>query len=203
MNVLAVIVVVFLAVTVAGTGAGVITQITESPAAEPITPPGQGSSSPSPSGNPATPSAAVTVKATGVPTAVPTPVLTPAASLKPTVAPLQAEGAALLSGNWYGAKSVLFGVVSGEFYATGNADGTAVFSGAIKAPTFGFDNAEFNTPAVWEYLGNNQFKAVISDTETAFTCDGTTLTITLNAYTFGFVDTSMANIDIPVDLKRM
>ncbi len=126
-----------------------------------------------------------------------------AATSKPAVSDeVQKQGAELLAGNWYGDKSLMFGVVSGKFYASGAADGTATFSGAIKAPGFGYENAEFETPAVWTYLGENRFVATINEVETVFTCDGTTLTIILNAYKLGFVDTGIANIDIPVDLHR-
>lgn len=198
MNVLGVILAIIITVAVIGVTAEAITggnffvpQTDSSTPIEPTSVPSGDSSMPG--------EVQPTGPATVIPTATPTHTVAPTK----TVSPLQQEGATLLAGNWYGTKSMLFGTVSGEFYATGKTDGTATFSGVVRASSFGFDNAEFSTPATWEYLGNNQFKATISDTDTTFTCDGTTLTITLNAYKFGFVDTAIANLDIPVDLKRV
>lgn len=143
-----------------------------------------------------------------VPTAVITPTINPAQNVNPTVAPtaeiqlteLQKEGIAKLVGNWHGTESMFF-VGNGEFNAVCTDDFNAVISGTITAMG---ENYEFNLPVVWEYIGNNQFKAVSPDnTIINFTCDGSKLNLVVNPYELNLIDNSMADIDFSIDLYKV
>ena len=99
-------------------------------------------------------------------------------------------GAHLIAGEWSGTSSIPF-MVSVEFYADVEGDGTAKFSGSVTSSMFG--NHKFDTEAGWEYLGGDSFNTVIYGTDTKVTCNGNKLTFPLNPYQLGLIDDKIAD----------
>ena len=113
--------------------------------------------------------------------------------------PEMKPGAELITGKWIGKSSIPF-MVSVVFYADAHADGTAQFSGTVTSAMFG--DHVFDTPAKWEYLGENSFDVLIESTHTPVSCSGKTLTFPLNPYKLGLVDAEIANQEFVINLER-
>ena len=109
-------------------------------------------------------------------------------------------GAHLIAGEWSGTSSIPF-MVSVEFYADVEGDGTAKFSGSVTSSMFG--NHEFDTEAGWEYLGGDSFNTVIYGTDTKVTCNGNKLTFPLNPYQLGLIDDKIADQEFIISLNRI
>ena len=109
-------------------------------------------------------------------------------------------GAHLIAGKWTGTSSIPF-MVSVEFYADVEGDGTAKFSGSVTSSMFG--NHEFDTEAGWEYLGGDSFNTVIYGTDTKVTCNGNKLTFPLNPYQLGLIDDKIADQEFIISLNRI
>ena len=92
-------------------------------------------------------------------------------------------------------------MVSVEFYADVEGDGTAKFSGSVTSSMFG--NHEFDTEAGWEYLGGDSFNTVIYGTDTKVTCNGNKLTFPLNPYQLGLIDDKIADQEFIISLNRI
>ena len=144
--------------------------------------------------------------ATNTPTKQPTlsPTPNPTAAYIPTQIPAADKaGSNLLAGNWYGTKSLFFGMASAEFYLTANPDGTMKISGTANAPSAGYNNAPFSVNADWTYLGGNSFTGTADGKEISFTCDGNQVSLTANPYALGLIDSSIANMDIAIAMNRI
>ena len=109
-------------------------------------------------------------------------------------------GAHLIAGEWSGTSSIPF-MISVEFYADVEGDGTAKFSGSVTSSMFG--NHEFDTEAGWEYLGGDSFNTVIYGTDTKVTCSGNKLTFPLNPYQLGLIDDKIADQEFIISLNRI
>ena len=92
-------------------------------------------------------------------------------------------------------------MISVEFYADVEGDGTAKFSGSVTSSMFG--NHEFDTAASWEYLGGNSFNTVIYGTDTKVTRSGNKLTFPLNPYQLGLIDDKIADQEFIISLNRI
>lgn len=138
-------------------------------------------------------------------TAQPTPTATPAATPAPTGTPapsVEKAGAELIAGDWHGSKSLLFGAASADFSLSADSYGNMVISGTAEAPVAGYGETPFYLEAEWTYLGNNQFRGEAMDRTLDFTCNGTQIKLTANPYQLGFIDNSMADMDIDILLTR-
>jgi len=134
----------------------------------------------------------------------------PSASAKTELTALQKEGLALLSGNWYSndpiSIKVLFTSINmpAEFHAECGNELTAHVWGTVRdIPTIS-EPIVFDDTVAWDYKGNNQFVGIGYDGSTLdFTCDGSKVTIIVNPYRYGLTDNSIADINIPITLKRV
>ena len=124
---------------------------------------------------------------------------TPAVPGTPTPKP----GAELLSGDWQGEKSLFFGAASAKFTLCADADGNMNISGTAEAPIAGYGETPFTLDAEWKYLGDYQFRGEALDSSLDFTCNGTKIFLTANPYELGFIDNSMADMDIDIVLTRV
>ncbi|HJJ31546.1 MAG TPA: hypothetical protein O0X97_04790 [Methanocorpusculum sp.] len=136
------------------------------------------------------------------PTLSPTPV--PTAAYVPTAAPAADKaGASLLSGTWYGSKSLFFGMAAAEFYLTADSNGKMKISGTANAPSAGYNNEPFSVDADWTYLGADSFVGMSGDKEIPFTCNGNQISLTANPYKLGLIDNSIANMDVSIQMERI
>ena len=135
------------------------------------------------------------------PSAEPAPAQTPSA--EPAAAAPDKAGATLIAGNWYGTKSLFFGMASAEFYLTADTKGNMKISGTANAPSAGYTNEPFSVNADWTYLGGDSFTGTTDDKEISFTCNGNQILLTANPYALGLIESSIANMDIDIVMKRI
>lgn len=121
----------------------------------------------------------------------------------PGTPPVSRPGAELIFGDWHGTKSLFFGAASADFYLSADRYGNMKISGTAAAPVAGYDETPFSLDAGWTHLGNYQFRGEALGSDLDFTCDGKKIALTANPYKLGFIDNSMADMDIDIVLTRV